>query len=103
MLLFNLIAKLYYNPFMKKLTIEDKTFNLKDIKQLYPAAVVKTGHGDETTEMSMEWIDTESKGRVEIVGYGVFIVISDEEKHSFIFKSREELDELIIEISQQLQ
>jgi len=38
MLLFNLMAKLYYNPFMKKLTIEDKTFNLKDIKQLYPAA-----------------------------------------------------------------
>ena len=87
---------------MKKLTIEDKTFRLKDIKQLYPAAVVKTGYEDETTEMSMEWIDTESKGRVEIVGYGLFIVISDEEKHSFIFKSREELDALIVQISHQL-
>ena len=87
---------------MKKLTIEDKTFKLKDIKQLYPAAVVKTGHGDETTEMSMEWIDTESKGRVEIVGYGLFVLISEEEKYSFIFKSREALDRLIVEISQQL-
>ena len=87
---------------MKKLTIEDKTFNLKDIKQLYPAAVVKTGYEDETTEMSMEWIDTESKGRVEIVGYGLFIVIDEETKHSFIFKKREDLDALIVEISQQL-
>jgi hypothetical protein len=96
------MAKLYYNPFMKKLTIKDKTFTLKDIKQLYPAAVVKTGYEDETTEMSMEWIDTESKGRVEIVGYGLFVVISDEEKHSFIFEKREELDALIVEISHQL-
>jgi len=96
------VAKLYYNPFMKKLTIEDKTFTLKDIKQLYPAAVVKTGYEDETTEMSMEWIDTESKGRVEIVGYGLFVVINEEEKYSFIFKNREELDALIAEISHQL-
>jgi len=87
---------------MKKLTIEDKTFTLKDIKQLYPAAVVKTGYEDETTEMSMEWIDTESKGRVEIVGYGLFVVINEEEKYSFIFKNREELDALIVEISHQL-
>ena len=87
---------------MKKLTIEDKVFNLKDIKQLYPAGVVKTEHGDETTEMSLEWIDSESKGRVEIVGYGLFIVISDEEKYSFIYKSREELDKAIGLISGQL-
>ncbi len=88
---------------MKKLTIEDKTFNLKDIKQLYPAVLVKTGYEDETTEMSLEWIDTESKGRVEIAGYGLFIVIDEKTKHSFVFKTREELDALIVKISQQLQ
>ncbi|SFV63823.1 Phosphomannomutase [hydrothermal vent metagenome] len=87
---------------MKKLTIEDKSFNLKDIKQLYPAALVKTGDGDETTEMSLEWIDSESKGRVEIVGYGVFIVISDEEKFSFVYKSREELDDCIGVVAKQI-
>lgn len=87
---------------MKKLTIEDKIFNINDIKQLYPAAVVKTGHGDETTEMSLEWIDSESKGRVEIVGYGLFIVMSDEEKYSFIHKSREELDMSIGLIAEQI-
>jgi hypothetical protein len=87
---------------MKKLTIEDKVFNLKDIKQLYPAGVVKTGHGEETTEMSLEWIDSESKGRVEIVGYGLFIVISDEEKYSYIYNNREELDRAIGLIAEQL-
>ena len=87
---------------MKQITIEDKTFNLKDIKQLYPAVLVKTGHGDETTEMSLEWIDIESKGRVDIVGYGLFIRIGEEEKHSFIYKSREELDNKISNLSKQL-
>ncbi len=87
---------------MKKLTIEDKTFNLKDIKQLYPAALVKTGYEDETTEMSLEWIDSEAKGRVEIAGYGLFVRISDEEKHSFVYESREELELLIADISQQI-
>jgi uncharacterized protein YlxW (UPF0749 family) len=87
---------------MKKLTIEDKSFNLTDIKQLYPAALVKTGQEEETTEMSLEWIDSESKGRVEVVGYGVFIVISDKEKHSFIYKSREALDLAISLIAKQV-
>jgi hypothetical protein len=77
---------------MKKLTIENKTFNLKDIKQLYPAVLVKTGYKDEVTEMSLEWIESEAKGRVEVAGYGIFILIDKEEKHSFLYKSREELD-----------
>jgi len=87
---------------MKKLTIENKEFNLKDIKQLYPAVLVKTGYKDETTQMSLEWIDTEAKGRVEIAGYGLFISIDDNEKHSFIYKTRAELDEVIGSISQQI-
>ncbi len=87
---------------MKKLTIEDKTFNLKDIKQLYPAVLVKTGYEDETTEMSLEWIDSEAKGRVEISGYGVFVRTADEEKHAFIYQSREELEQSIASISKQI-
>jgi len=87
---------------MKQITIEDKTFKLKDIKQLYPAVLVKTGHDEETTEMSLEWIDIESKGRVDIAGYGLFIRISDEEKYSFIYKTREELDLEISNLSKQL-
>jgi hypothetical protein len=87
---------------MSKITIEEKTFELKDIKQLYPAVLVKTGHKDETTEMSLEWIDVESKGRVEVAGYGVFIVISDTEKHSFIYKDRVELDVAIGKLAKQI-
>ncbi len=85
------------------ITIEDKQFDTKDITQLYPAAVVKTGHEDETTQMSLEWIDVESKGKVEIVGYGVFVNLGEEEKHSFVFDTREEMDAAIGRIAQQLQ
>jgi len=88
---------------MKQITIEDKTFNLKDIKQLYPAVLVKTGHGNETAEMSLEWLDIESKGRVEVAGYGLFIRISDEEKHSFVYENRELLDKVIAKVSVQIQ
>jgi len=86
----------------KQIVIEDKIFNLKDIKQLYPAVLVKTGIEEETTEMSLEWIDIESKGRVEIAGYGLFIRISDEEKHSFVYKSRDELNEAIGRVAEQI-
>lgn len=84
------------------ITIEDKQFDTKEITQLYPAAVVKTGHEDETTQMSLEWIDLESKGKVEIVGYGVFVNLGEEEKYSFIFETREEMDIAIGKIASQL-
>jgi hypothetical protein len=86
---------------MKKLTIENKEFSLKDIKQLYPAVLVKTGYKEETTEMSLEWIDTEAKGRVEIAGYGLFISIN-EDKYSFLYDTREELNSAIGLITKQI-
>ena len=84
------------------ITIEDKQFDTKDITQLYPAAVVKTGHEDETTQMSLEWIDVESKGKVEIVGYGVFVHLAEEEKYSFVFDTREEMDAAVGRIAAQI-
>ncbi len=84
------------------ITIEDKQFDTKYITQLYPAAVVKTGHEDETTQMSLEWIDLESKGKVEIVGYGVFVNLGDEEKYSFVFDTREEMDAAVGRIAAQI-
>lgn len=85
------------------LTIEDKQFDTATITQLYPAAVVKTGYKDETTQVSLEWIDVESKGKVEIVGYGLFVHLGEEEKHSFVFDTREEMDEAVGRIAAQLQ
>ena len=85
------------------ITIEDKQFDTKEITQLYPAAVVKTGHEDETTQVSLEWIEVEAKGKVEIVGYGIFINLGEEIKHSFMFDTREEMDEAIGRLASQLQ
>ncbi|HHD78049.1 MAG TPA: phosphomannomutase, partial [Epsilonproteobacteria bacterium] len=41
------------------LTIEDKQFDTKEITQLYPAVVIKTGYEEETTQVSLEWIEVE--------------------------------------------
>jgi len=85
------------------LKIEDREFNTKDIKQLYPAGIVKTGYKDETTEVSLEWLDIEAKGKVEIMGYAIFIHLKDNEKISFIYKTKELLDIAIGKLSKQLQ
>ena len=86
---------------MKKLTIEDKTFNLKEIKQLYPAVIIKTGYEDETTEMSLEWMEIEAKGRVEMVGYGLFVILKNKEKYTFEYKDKESLDFEISKVAEQ--
>jgi len=85
------------------ITIEDKQFDTKEITQLYPAAIVKTGHENETTQVSLEWIEVEAKGKVEIVGYGIFINLGEEVKHSFMFDTREEMDAAIGRVASQLQ
>lgn len=77
------------------ITIKDKEFDTAKITQLYPAAVVKTGYEDETTQVSLEWLDVEAKDKVELVGFGIFIHLGEEEKHTFMFDSKEEMDEEI--------
>ena len=84
------------------ITIEEKQFDIKHVTQLYPAVVIKTGYEEETTQVSLEWIDIEAKGKVEIVGYGIFVNLGEEEKHSFIFDTREEMDNAIGKIAAQL-
>jgi len=84
------------------ITIQEKQFDTANITQLYPAAVVKTGHEDETTQVSLEWLDVEAKGKVEVVGFGIFIHIGKEEKHTFMFDTKEEMDEEIGYIASQL-
>jgi len=85
------------------ITIQNKQFDTKDITQLYPAAVIKTGYEDETTQASLEWLDTESKGKVEVVGYGIFVHLGEEKMESFIFDTREEMDEEVGRIAAQVQ
>ena len=85
------------------LDIENKEFDSKKITQLYPAAVIKTGYNDETTQVSLEWIEVEAKGKVEVVAYGIFLHLEEDEKHSFLFDTRAAMDEAIGRISSQLQ
>jgi hypothetical protein len=85
------------------ITIQDKQFDTKEITQLYPAAIVKTGFEDETTQVSLEWLDVESKGKVEVVGFGIFLHLGEEKKHTFMFDSKEEMDAEIGKIASQLQ
>ncbi len=84
------------------ITIQNKQFDTAEITQLYPAAVVKTGFEDETTQVSLEWLDVEAKGKVEVVGFGIFLHLGEEEKHTFMFDSKEEMDEEIGQIALQL-
>ena len=83
-------------------TIEDKQFDTAKITQLYPAAIVKTGYKDETTQVSLEWLEVESKGKVEVVGFGIFVNLGEDEKHAFVFDTREEMDEAAGRIAAQL-
>jgi len=85
------------------LTIEDKKFDTKEITQLYPAVLIKTGYEDETTQVSLEWVEVEGKDKVEIVGYGLFLILGEEDKHSFIFNTKEEMDKAAGKIAAQLQ
>ena len=84
------------------ITIKDQEFDTAKITQLYPAAVVKTGYEDETTQVSLEWLDVEAKGKVELVGYGIFLHLGEEEKHTFMFDTKEEMDEEIGYIASQI-
>ena len=84
------------------ITIQNKQFDSAKITQLYPAAVVKTGFEDETTQVSLEWLDVEAKGKVEVVGFGIFLHLGEDEKHTFMFDSKEEMDEEIGCIASQL-
>jgi len=83
------------------ITIQDKEIDNKDIKKLYPAALVKTGHGDEVTEISLEWIDTEANSEVEVTNYGIFVITKDNQKLSFLFSSRDELEKEIEKLASQ--
>ena len=85
------------------ITIEDKQFDTKEITQLYPAVLIKTGYEDETTQVSLEWIELEGKDKVEVVGYGLFVILKEEQKYSFIFDTKAQMDEAAGKIAAQLQ
>ncbi len=82
--------------------IDDKEFDPKDITQLYPAAVIKTGEGDETTQVSMKWVENEGKDKVELVGYAIYVHLGEENIYEFIYDTKEEMDAVSAQIAKQI-
>jgi len=85
-----------------KIKIEDKEIELSDIKQLYPAGIVKTGYEDETTQVSLEWLEVEAKGKVEIVGYKIFLELKNGDKFEFKYATKELLLKSIDKIAKEI-
>ena len=83
------------------ITIKDKQFNAKDIKKLYPAGIIKTGFDDETTQISLEWLESEANDEIELVHYAIFVNTTDDKEYSFIYSTKEELFEEIDKLAKQ--
>lgn len=82
--------------------IDEEEFDPKEITQLYPAAVIKTGNGDETTQVSMQWVEKEGKDKVDLVGYGIFIHLGKDDVRTFMYDTKAEMDEVAASISEQI-
>ncbi len=85
-----------------RFTIENVTFDMANVSRLYPAAMVRTGEGDEETQISLEWVDTLAGDAVEIARYAIFIHTTDNAVSSFFYESREALDIALEDLSNQL-
>lgn len=85
------------------ITIQDTQFDPTDISQLYYAAVVVKEEGDEPMQVSLTWLDQHGKGKVEVLGYGIFVhILDDPEPYDFMYETREELDSVAEQVVQQI-
>ncbi len=85
-----------------KFTIEGNAFDLDQVARLYPAAMVRTGVGDELTQISLEWVDTLATEEVDIAKYAIFIHTTDNAVSSFFYADRAALEAALEAISAQL-
>ena len=83
------------------ITIKDEEFNAQDIRRLYSAAIIITENGG-TKEVSLEWIDKEENANVEIVNYGIFVDLGDEDVESFYFETREDINKALDKTTEQI-
>ncbi len=83
-------------------TIQDRQFDMAQVARLYPAAMVKTGEGEETTQISLEWVDTLRNDEVEVAKYAIFIHTTDNAVHPFFYEDREALEIAMEDLSTQL-
>ena len=81
--------------------INNEEFNIRDITQLYPAVVVKMADGT-TREVSVKWAENAGKDKAEIVGFGIFLHMENEGKHTFMFDTKEEMQEISEQLASQI-
>lgn len=84
------------------INIQEIKINTNDIKKLYPVAIVGTGYENETTHISLKWLESEGVGKVEVIGYAIIFQLLQDEKKEFFYKNRDEFDEAIIALQNQL-
>jgi hypothetical protein len=84
------------------ITIKDEIINREQIIKLYPVAIIETGEENETTHISIEWIDTEGVGKVIVVGYAIVINFDNSSTKEFFYPTRDEFNNAIIDIQKQL-
>jgi len=80
--------------------IQNEDIDSTKILKLYPVAIVETGVENETTHISIEWVDTEGLGKVAIVGYAV-VLNFENDKREFFYSTRGEFNAAIVDIQNQ--
>ncbi|MBN2721805.1 MAG: phosphomannomutase [Campylobacterales bacterium] len=83
------------------LTIADTQLDTSLITKLYPVAIVGTGEENETTHISLEWLETEGVGKVMVAGYAIVVNLQDGVKKEFFYHTKDELTKEIISIQEQ--
>ncbi len=73
---------------------EGEKLETDNFTQLYPAAMIPTGMGDELTQISLEWYDTESKD-IKAVKFAIFIHLKDKSVVPFYYENRAKLEDAI--------
>ncbi len=81
--------------------IQGQSFYKDKISRLYPAAIIKTGYGDEVTQISLEWIDEQiaNDQKIDIVHYAIFVHLKDHSVSSFTYADRPSLEKALDELS----
>ena len=50
----------------------------------------------------MQWIENEGKGKVDLVGYGIFVHLGEDDVYEFMYETREEMDRVSAQIAEQI-
>ncbi|HIQ27251.1 MAG TPA: hypothetical protein EYH42_01955 [Sulfurovum sp.] len=82
--------------------IQNEEFDVLDIRQLYSAAIIKTDDKEGSKQISLEVLDKEDNPNIEIINYGIFVDLGDDDIYSFLFTSRDKLENALLQTKEQI-